>query len=255
MTREDTAVREGLSVPAGLLLRSLMIQGSWNYRTLIGTGFAFALLPVLRVRFAGDPQGLRRALRRHAGLFNSHPYLAPMALGAVARLEVEGEDPEVIERFKTAVRGSLGSLGDRLVWAGWRPVCLLVALTLFAAGVPWWLSGATFLATYNAGHIGLRLWSYRMGIENGVRVGEKLRLSLLVPAQRLLTTVGPFLVGAALPLAAAGGLVHAHLALPWALAGGAIALLGARLGPVLRFPLIGMLVLLAGIGVLMGIVE
>lgn len=253
--KEEARVRGGLTVPASVLLRSFAIQGSWNYRTLIGTGFAFALLPVLRARFAGDPEGLRRALRRHAGLFNSHPYLAPMALGAVARLELEGEDAALIERFKTAVRGSLGSLGDRLVWAGWRPVCLLFSLTLFAAGAPWWLSGAVFLATYNAGHLALRLWSYRMGVENGVRVGEKLRLSLLVPAQRLMTTVGPFLVGAALPLAAAGGLMRTELALPWALAGAAIALLGARLGPVLRVPLIGILVLLAMVGVLMGIVE
>src|SRR5690606_32454688 len=63
------------------------IQGSWNYRTLIGTGFAFALLPLLRSRYRGDPARLRESLERHASLFNSHPYLAPVALGAVAQLE------------------------------------------------------------------------------------------------------------------------------------------------------------------------
>jgi hypothetical protein len=31
-----------------VFLRSFAIQGSWNYRTLQGSGFAFALMPVLR---------------------------------------------------------------------------------------------------------------------------------------------------------------------------------------------------------------
>ncbi|MGH7481021.1 MAG: PTS system mannose/fructose/sorbose family transporter subunit IID, partial [Longimicrobiales bacterium] len=142
----------GRAGAVAILLRSLMIQASWNYRTLLGTGFAFALLPVLR-RLYGDGEPLDRAVRRHAALFNSHPYLSPMALGAVARLEADGEPEAVIERFKNAVRGSLGTLGDRLIWAGWRPVCLLAALTLFAAGLDGWVAALVFLGLYNAGHI------------------------------------------------------------------------------------------------------
>ena len=38
-----------LSVSSRVLLRSLLVQGSWNYETLIGTGFAFTIVPVLEL--------------------------------------------------------------------------------------------------------------------------------------------------------------------------------------------------------------
>ena len=31
--------------------RTFAVQGSWNYRTMIGGGMAFAILPLLRCRF------------------------------------------------------------------------------------------------------------------------------------------------------------------------------------------------------------
>jgi len=98
-------------------LRSFTIQGSWNYRSMVGGGVAFCLLPVLRAvaRTRGEP--LQDALQRHVGHFNAHPYLTSLALGAIARLEADGEDPEAVQRFKAAIRGPLGGLGDALIWA------------------------------------------------------------------------------------------------------------------------------------------
>lgn len=242
--------RFGRRTQLAVLLRSFAVQGSWNYRTLLGTGFAFALMPVLRSLYGSDPDRLRDAVERHRTLFNSHPYLSPMALGAVAALEEQGEDSVVLERFKMAVRGSLGSLGDRLVWAGWRPVCLLFALALFFAGSPWWLAVVAFLAIYNAGHLLLRVWSYRIGWRESRRVAEALRRSPVAEAQRSLSIIGAFLVGLALPLAATGGVVGADLAPPW-IAGAIIAaVLGARFGAAVRRPLVGSLAAFTFIGLI-----
>jgi mannose PTS system EIID component len=235
--------------------RSFAVQASWNYRTLIGTGFAYALLPVLRIRYGGDPDGLRRALARHGHLFNSHPYLVPLALGAVARLELEGADAALVERFKAAVRGSLGSLGDRLVWAGWRPTCLLLALALFGAGAPWWAAAGTFLLIYNIGHVALRLWGLRVGLKSGVHVGERLRTSVVGPAQRWLGGIGPFLVGLLIPVAAAGSLVGVRPSLPWAVTGFAAAAIGLRFGPGIRGPASLLLAAFAAAGLLLGALE
>ena len=182
------------AVLARVLLRSFAIQGSWNYRSLIGSGFAFAILPVLRVIYRGDPAAFRAAVRRHTELFNSHPYLSPLALGAVAVLETE-ETPEVVSRFKAAVRGSLGTLGDRLIWSGWRPVCALAALTMAALGAPWWASVGVYLVCYNIGHIGLRFYSFRLGLRHGRHVGEELKHSPLQRADDWLNVVGALLVG------------------------------------------------------------
>ncbi|HEX7119635.1 MAG TPA: PTS system mannose/fructose/sorbose family transporter subunit IID [Longimicrobiales bacterium] len=250
--------RPGRRARAAVFLRSFSIQSSWNYRTLLGHGYAFALLPVLRALYRDDPARLDDAVGRHARLFNSHPYLAPMALGAVARLEAEGEDERVIERFKTAVRGSLGTIGDRLVWAGWRPVCLLFALALLMAGAAWWMAVAAFLGIYNAGHLVLRIWSYRLGLREGKRVGEHMRRSGIANVQRALPVVGAFLVGlvaplavAGRPLAAAGLPAGAALPIPWVAAAAVAVLIGARFGARVRRPVVLALLGYALFGLLM----
>ena len=186
---------------SALLLRSFAVQGSWNYQTLIGTGFAFVLLPVLRRLYGADRAGLEAAVARHAELFNSHPYLVTVVAGAVARLEEDGTPPEMIRRFKNALRGSLGSVGDRLVWQAWRPACAVLAIVLLLAGVPWWASVAAFLLTYNALHLWLRVWGLRVGLREGLGVGKALREA---PFERLgerASDAGALLAGAASVLA------------------------------------------------------
>ncbi|MBX6362974.1 MAG: PTS system mannose/fructose/sorbose family transporter subunit IID [Gemmatimonadetes bacterium] len=238
-----------------MFLRSFAVQGSWNYRTLVGAGLAFSLLPALRAVYGRRGERLDEAVRRHAGVFNSHPYLSPMAIGAIARLEADGEDAAVVERFKSAIRGSLGTLGDRLVWAGWRPVCLLFTLALLLVGVPWWAGVVGFLLAYNTGHLLLRVWSYRLGLERGKGVAEQLRQSAVPRLQRLLTVAGAFLAGVVLPLVASGRLVGLRLELPWALAAALVAFLGARYGAVVRRPIVIGLVGFALVGLFLQIVR
>jgi PTS system mannose-specific IID component len=187
--------RLGPRLLGSTFLRSFMIQGSWNYRTMIGGGFAFALLPLLR-RLRGDhgPE-LEAALARHCEHFNAHPYLVGVAIGAVARLELDGEPSEVVKRFKEAVRGPLGALGDTLVWAGWLPTCLLAALA-----VAWWvpsplLGVVTFLALYNVGHLALRAWAFSVGFREGVSVGSRLRQASLRERADLIHRSGAVLLG------------------------------------------------------------
>jgi PTS system mannose-specific IID component len=240
---------------AAVFVRAFAVQGSWNYKTLIGAGFAFSMLPALRAIHRGDDAALNAALQRHVHLFNSHPYLAPMALGAVIRLEEDRENPAVIERFKAAVRGSLGTMGDRLVWAGLRPASLLAALVLLFIGVPWWLSVGVFLVTYNAAHLALRVWSFRLGLREGKSVGEQLRRHPIGDAQRFLSAAGAFLAGAALPLLSAGGVVAAGLPIWWLLFGAIAGVIGVRFGPSIRTPLILLLAAFYVVGLFLKIAQ
>ena len=175
-----------------------------------------------------------------------------MALGAVARMEAEGADPVLIDRFKAAVRGSLGTLGDRLVWAGWRPVCLLLALALVLLGAAGGAAVLLFLVIYNAGHFWLRWWSLRVGLSEGRGVGERLRRSGLPESQRRLGTAGAFLAGFVLPLVASGGLLRVAPSPLWLLLAAIAALAGLRFGSFVRTPVTAGLVLLALAGVLIG---
>ena len=176
-------------------LRSFLVQASWNNRTMIGGGFAFAILPVLRWLHKGDDESFRKTLQRHSEHFNAHPYLAGLALGAVCRMEEDARDPEEVRRFKLAVRGPLGGLGDALVWVGWRPATVLAALVLALAGAPPGVTVFFFLALYNAGHLVLRAWGFRVGLEWGSQVGEPLRAVALRKQADHFAAIGVFLLG------------------------------------------------------------
>ncbi len=155
--------------------RTFAVQGSWNYSTLVGTGIAYAMLPLLRRIYAGDPVRLRDSVERSLRPFNGHPYLCAMAVAALGRLEQDEVDPETIERFRAALRGPLGSVGDRAVWGQWRPICVLLSVLLFLLGAsPGWCVGV-FLVLYNVGHIGVRIWAYVTGWQAGLEVGRLLK--------------------------------------------------------------------------------
>lgn len=230
--------RSPRSAHRSVLLRSFAIQASWNYRTMIGAGFAFALMPVLRLVYHGNEEDLNDAARRHSELFNSHPYLATMALGAVAALEVDRAPAELIERFKAAVRGPLGALGDRLVWAGALPTALLLALVLYSAGTPGWLASVVFLAVYNTGHLALRVWGFRLGLAKRNLLGEPLRSAGLAELGDRLAGAGAFLLGALVPLLLVRGLEGEGTPYGFTVLGALGVILGARQGENLRRPVV-----------------
>ena len=129
---------------------------------MLGSGFAYCMIPLLRRRGLSGHE-LDKAVRSHMGPFNAHPYLAGLALGAVTRMEDSGSDIETVERFKRAIQGSLGGLGDVLIWGAWLPANLLLALVLVWAGAPPWIPVGVFLIVYNSGHLALRWWGYSRG--------------------------------------------------------------------------------------------
>lgn len=187
---------------AAMFARCLAVQGSWNYELLIGNGIGFCVEPALRGLPGGiDGPAYRQALARQSAYFNAHPYLAALAVGALARAELEGVAPARIERFRTALCGPLGSVGDRLVWAAWLPACSLVALLLFGFG--WSPVGVAigFLLLYNVGHVGLRDWALRAGWRYGLGVATALNTPVLQHGPRYIGRAAAVIGGLALPLA------------------------------------------------------
>lgn len=186
-----------------MLVRSLAVQGAWNYEILLGNGIGFCVEPALRRLDGGiDGDAYRDALARESAYFNSHPYLATLAIGALARVETDRENPQRIQRFRTALCGPLGSVGDRLVWASWLPACSLVALLLFGTFWRPMAVVAGFLVLYNAGHLALRIWGIRAGWRLGFRVATALSNPVLQHGPRYIGRVSAVLGGLALPLAA-----------------------------------------------------
>jgi PTS system mannose-specific IID component len=178
--------------------RLFAVQGSWNYETMLGNGIAFCMEPLLRRL---PDEHYHAALARQSRYFNAHPYLAGVAVGALARGELDGEDPVRIERFRTALCGPLGSVGDQLVWAGWLPFCSLVALGAFALGAGPLAVVCIFLGVYNVGHVALRAWGLRVGLRCGLRVAPSLANPVFREGPAALARISAVLAGLILPLA------------------------------------------------------
>jgi hypothetical protein len=122
----------------------------------------------------------------------------------------------------------LGSLGDALVWVGWRPATVLAALVLALAGAP---PGATvifFLVLYNLGHFLLRTWGFRIGLEWGSQVGNPLRTVALRKQADRFAAVGVFLLGGLVGSALGWGWADANW--PWLVLGLAGGVWGFWLG-------------------------
>lgn len=187
---------------ARMFVRCLAIQGSWNYELLVGNGIGFCVEPALRrlPDGIGSP-AYNAALARQCTYFNAHPYLASLAVGALARAEIDMVPPEKIERFRKALCGPLGSVGDRLVWAAWLPACSLVALLIFGLGAPPLGVVIGFLLLYNAGHLALRNWGLRAGWQHGMRVAAALGNPVLQHGPRYIGRVAAVVGGLALPFA------------------------------------------------------
>jgi PTS system mannose-specific IID component len=191
-----------LRVKAAMYFRLLALQGSWNYETLLGTGIGFAMEPALRLLPGGvKGEPYRAALARESRYFNAHPYLAGVAVGALTRAELDGIDPTRIERFRTALAGPLGSVGDRLVWASWLPFCSLVAIGVYGAGGAALAVVGTFLLLYNAGHFFLRAWGLRTGLSLGLNVAAALGNPVLRQGPVFIGRAAALMAGLALPLA------------------------------------------------------
>jgi PTS system mannose-specific IID component len=201
MTSANTVVVP-FRTQAAMFLRLLAIQASWNYETMLGNGIGFCTEPGLRL-LPGGPYGdaYRAALGRQSQYFNAHPYLAAVAVGALVRAELEQEAPDRIERFRTALCGPLGSVGDRLVWAALLPTCSLAALAVFGWGGGAVATVVTFLGLYNAGHLALRAWGLRVGLKSGTRVAQSLGAPFLRQGPNVLGSIAVVLAGFGLPLA------------------------------------------------------
>ena len=146
-----------------MFLRSLTIQASFNFTRMQSLGFAFALLPLTRREC--DPRTTHGVAERHLQMFNTHPYLTALVIGAVARIEEEG-DTTAADHLKKAVMGPYAAIGDPFFWGALRPFSAVVAVILALKG--FLLAPLAFLLLYDPAHA----WVRGKGFIEGYRLGK-----------------------------------------------------------------------------------
>lgn len=237
------------------LLRLLAVQASYTYERMLGIGVGHASMPLLREVLATRTARARHeAVARSADFFNAHPYLAGVAVGAEVKAEQDGASSAMISRLRTALSGPLGSLGDQLIWAGWVPALIGVALAAATWTGAW--AVLAIVIVHNVLRFRLMSWGLDLGLHEGLGVGAALQRSWLPRGARDAQRAAAFAVGLAIPIVAWRALAGASrtsatLTLLVAVAGATLAVLPATRSRVtgLRFGLllVGLAVLAVGV--------
>ena len=180
-----------------IFLRSFFIQAVWNFKSMLSIGWTFTLSPFAK-KLYGDKKHYQDFLNRHLSFFNAHPYFASYALGAIARLEedsvnVENYDHEQIEKFKNAIIGPLGAIGDQLFWANIKPASIMVGylgVLIFPELFQKLIFLCIFLILYNIPHIYMRYFGIIRGYNEGLSIYRKLRIESFSRWQKVYSLIG-----------------------------------------------------------------
>jgi mannose/fructose/N-acetylgalactosamine-specific phosphotransferase system component IID len=153
--------------------RLLLLQASWNFETLQGIGFFYALFPGLKKLYSKEK--LPEVSLKYIGYFNTHVYFAPLVAGAVLRLEEDKASgivaPEVeIDDFKEMVAAPYAAIGDAFFWGGLRPLAAGVALFFAVKGILW--APLIFIFLYNIVPTWIRTVFFSRGYHQGLKSVE-----------------------------------------------------------------------------------
>ena len=183
------------------LLRLFAVQASYTYERMLGIGVGHASAPLLRNMLSERSARARHeAVARSADFFNSHPYLAGVAVGAEVRAEQDGASGAVITRLRTALSGPLGALGDQLIWAGWVPALIGIALAAASWAGVWAI--LVIVVVHNVLRYRVMSWGLDLGLREGLGVGAALHRSWLPRAAEDAQRAAAFAIGLAVPIVA-----------------------------------------------------
>ena len=162
-----------------LFLRSLALEANFNFETWQNTGFAFAIIPVLKKLYR-TKEAMASALKRHLQLFNTSPYGSTLVIGITAAMEEQNSqdadfDEESISSVKLGLMGPLAGVFDSLFWGTFKVIAAGVGTSLAMKGNI--LGPILFLLIFNVPHLLLRYNLTFIGYNAGTKFLQNLSKS------------------------------------------------------------------------------
>lgn len=184
-----------------VMLRSQLLQGSWNYERMQNGGWAYSLIPALKKLYP-QREDASAALKRHLEFFNTHPYIAAPILGVTLALEEERAngasiDDAAIQGVKVGMMGPLAGIGDPVFWFTVRPILGAIAASLATGGSI--LAPLFFFLVWNAIRVGFLWYTQEFGYAKGSEITNDLSGGILQTLTKGASILGMFVMGILVP--------------------------------------------------------
>ncbi len=161
-------------VQAAWLRWFLFAQCSYSWERLQGTGFAMAMIPVIR-RVWTTREQRAGALQRHLHFFNTEQTWGAVIPGAVAAMEEtmalragSGQPPladDAVHAVKTGLMGPMAGFGDTVDQGTVTPILLALGISLTKAGSL--LGPALFMLLEGIWVVGVDYTTFMLGFAQG----------------------------------------------------------------------------------------
>jgi len=162
-----------------VFMRSMLLEANFNFETWQNTGFAFAMLPVLKKLYR-TKAAMAEALERHLQLFNTSTYGCTLILGLTTAMEEQNSrdadfNADSINSVKLGLMGPLAGVFDSLFWGTLKVIAAGVGTSLALKGN---LSGVVlFILLFNVPHLLLRYQLTFIGYTAGTKFLQRLSQS------------------------------------------------------------------------------
>lgn len=162
-----------------IFFRSMLLEANFNFETWQNTGFAFAMMPVLKKLYR-TKESMAAALERHLQLFNTSTYGCTLILGLTTAMEEQNKrDPDFnadsINSVKLGLMGPLAGVFDSLFWGTLKVIAAGVGTSLALKGN---VSGVIlFILLFNVPHLLLRYQLTFIGYKAGTKFLQRLSQS------------------------------------------------------------------------------
>ena len=162
-----------------IFFRSMLLEANFNFETWQNTGFAFAMMPVLKKLYK-TKESMAAALQRHLQLFNTSTYGCTLILGLTTAMEEQNSrdvefNADSINSVKLGLMGPLAGVFDSLFWGTLKVIAAGVGTSLALKGN---VSGVIlFILLFNVPHLLLRYQLTFIGYKAGTTFLQKLSRS------------------------------------------------------------------------------
>lgn len=118
----------------------IIADASSSYERKQGISVCTALSGILKKLYKDNPEGLKRALKRHLNFFNTEGNWGGLILGAAIAMEEtmvdlpEDEKDDVINGFKIGLMGPIAGIGDSIDWGTLKPIILGIGVSIAMTG-------------------------------------------------------------------------------------------------------------------------